>query len=205
MYVGKPEAEGKVADYKRKRLRSLIIAKSDMFGALSATEYFLKEVKDIHHPLYRSFQDVIIVTYCRPFVESRGGVSIGDKHAKVRGRPDLYDMHCKLLKMRNKFVAHSDADIRTVVIVPRGNKFEYQDKRTVDTAYYISNQRLHLDDFNVVYELCRWVGGSIDLECKKLLSWISPPTDTPGGPYELLPHEDDEPLITPATRRDRVL
>jgi hypothetical protein len=97
-----------------------------------------------------------------------------------------------ILNARNQHVAHSDNNIRTITIYPKGHREEHDNRRAADTSYVIANHTFPLETFPIIKELCLRVGGRMEQEARKLLDRLCPPNDTPGAIFELLP---DNPKI----------
>lgn len=185
-------------EHLRRQLHRLLVAKSDIHDALRATEYFIAEVTTMQHPLFLSFQQMIVVSYSRPFTKTRSGGQISDKYARFPNMPGLQEMHRTLLDARDQHVAHSDAAIRTITIYPRGHKIEHDNRRAADTSYVIANHTFPLETFPIIKELCRHVGGRLDSDARALLNKLCPPADTPGSAFELLPADDKQVFELPA-------
>lgn len=71
-------------------------------------------------PLLQSLTTALVVAYCRPFVMSRGNPTYADRTVpgsilRVYSAPERA-FHEELLLMRNREVAHSDADLLQILL-----------------------------------------------------------------------------------------
>ncbi len=85
------------------------------FNIAGSAAYFLSEAsEDTKYPLedlrrFKCFETTAIVSYSRPFSESKGGMpKLSLKYCGVRLSTEEKLLHEKLLKLRNKLIAHSD-------------------------------------------------------------------------------------------------
>jgi len=69
--------------------------------------------KDVRFPLLRD----IIVSYCRPFIKSRGKGIKGDLHGVKFQNKDMESLHEELLTLRHQLFAHTDLNYKNPKIV----------------------------------------------------------------------------------------
>lgn len=108
---------------RKKRLHRLIVAQSDIFAAYHACAFFLQNVKTLKDPLYEPLFLAIVVCYARPFVDSKGFGRLPRQWEHFQDG-NLQAAHNDLLRIRHEIVAHSDAGVRKVQIVPPGATLE---------------------------------------------------------------------------------
>jgi len=66
---------------------------------------------------FRCYETTAIMSYCRPFTNpSSGSRPLTLKMTGAKLSPDLLETHRTLLALRNKVVAHSDADMMRMVV-----------------------------------------------------------------------------------------
>lgn len=108
----------------KREFHKLAVAQSDLIHARAACRYFVEHVNDIAHTIYYPLFVTIVICYARPFTDS-------DTFGRLRkewGRfsdQRLQRSHDLMLKTRNEVVAHSDAAIRRVRIVPAGVAYPF--------------------------------------------------------------------------------
>ena len=105
----------------RGTLYKLVVARSDFIEALFTARYVIANVHDPRDELWFPLQDAIVVSYARPFTGNRPLGSPAPEWS-VFGDPKLQSLHDDLIELRHKTIAHSDAAIRRVLIVPPGVK-----------------------------------------------------------------------------------
>jgi hypothetical protein len=106
---------------QNRRIRMLYSLK-DIQLALSAAD-FLQEC-DPNEPIgkiplrrYKCFETTAIISYARPFSDSKGGVpKLSMKMIGVKLNEEQHELHNEILDMRNKSFAHSDAEFMRMVV-----------------------------------------------------------------------------------------
>lgn len=103
-----------------RRLR-MLYSLGDFQLALSAAE-FLKEL-DPDEPInkvmlrrYRCYETTLIISYGRPFSASDGIPRLSLKMAGVQLDSKEQALHNKIIRLRNKKIAHSDADMMRMLV-----------------------------------------------------------------------------------------
>jgi hypothetical protein len=108
---------------EEKKLRRLVIADSDLWQAYRFIELLLKyECQDLETDDDRSVRDLVtaldialVVAYCRPFLQSKGGrrkntaLQLQGQLLRVYS-DDEKKLHLAIVEQRNSEFAHSDAD-----------------------------------------------------------------------------------------------
>jgi hypothetical protein len=156
-------------DRRKFNAQKLFVATSDIRAATNACQFLIENVKDKNHPLYVPLLTAIIVSYARPFSESRKR-GYGELKGKWRKFPnrELQDMHETLLDMRNKVIAHSDSDARKVEIQIEDTQLG---KRISSVS--VVSQSLPLEVFPAVLRVCRDLGDRLELEALNELDCLS--------------------------------
>lgn len=88
-------------------------ALTDFQQALSALSFFMElpdETTRIERKRFRSYHTDAIISYCRPFTQSRGYPSLAFKPFKEALSTNERALHFTLVDERNKVVAHRDED-----------------------------------------------------------------------------------------------
>jgi hypothetical protein len=108
----------------KRQFHKLAIARSDLIHARAACRYFIEHVGDIAHAIYYPLFVTIVICYARPFTDN-------DTFGRLQKRwgafaeQRLQRSHDLMLKTRNEVVAHSDAAIRKIRIVPAGVTYPF--------------------------------------------------------------------------------
>jgi hypothetical protein len=110
------QSELKLLHAERRRIR-LLYSLGDFQLALSACEFLYEcdpqeTYSKIQLRRFRCFETTLIIAYCRPFSQSDGNVApLTLKMAKVDLTEKEKLLHRRLIRMRNKIVAHSDREL----------------------------------------------------------------------------------------------
>ena len=108
----------------KRQFHKLAVAQSDLIHARAACRYFTEHVNDIAHTIYYPLFVTIVICYARPFTDNdtfgRLAKSWGTFHDER-----LQRSHDLMLKTRNEVVAHSDATVRRIHIVPAGVAYPF--------------------------------------------------------------------------------
>jgi hypothetical protein len=103
----------------------MLYSLKDIQLALSAADFLQDCVPDqpinkVELRRYKCFESTAIVSYARPFSESEGGVpKLSMKMIGVRLDPEKEAMHNEIIQLRNRVVAHSDAEMMRMVVQTR--------------------------------------------------------------------------------------
>jgi len=100
-------------------LYQLIVGMSDIRAAQTTAEYAVTVVNDIKSPLWFPLLEAVVVSYARPFTANRPYGPLPKRWANFAD-PGQQKLHDDLVETRNKAVAHSDAAVRRVMIIPPG-------------------------------------------------------------------------------------
>jgi hypothetical protein len=104
-----------VNEIERQRLR-LLYSLGDFQLALSACEFLYeceadKKYSKIELRRFRCYETAMITAYTRPFSQSRGTIpKLSLKMTGAQLSAEQIELHEKLMTLRNKAVAHSDAE-----------------------------------------------------------------------------------------------
>lgn len=120
--------------------RRLLLARIDLEEAKAALVELLERKiplprRALPSPLLLSLTTALVVAYARPFIHSRGASSIAEKAVPgVILKPltsKQRELHEALLELRNKEIAHSDADILdiSVRLFPDGDSAIFKNVR----------------------------------------------------------------------------
>lgn len=104
-----------------RRIR-LLYSMKDIQLALSAAD-FLQEcdpetrISKVELRRYKCYETTAIVSYARPFSESRGKIpKLSLKMIGVKLNDESKELHDRLLNLRNRVVAHSDAEMMRMAV-----------------------------------------------------------------------------------------
>ena len=108
----------------KRQFHKLAIAQSDILNARAACRYFVEHVSDIAHTIYYPLFVTIVICYARPFTDNDTFGRLAKKWGTFSNQR-LQRSHDLMLKTRNEVVAHSDAAIRQIRIVPAGVTYPF--------------------------------------------------------------------------------
>jgi len=109
-------AGARVLHAERRRIR-LLYSLGDLQLALSACAFLMECDPDSRYSKvemrrFRCFETALIIAYARPFSQSDGGVPpLTLKMANVNLSEEEMTLHRRLIRMRNKVIAHSDREL----------------------------------------------------------------------------------------------
>ena len=102
-------------------LYKIIIARSDINAAMDSCDLMLGNVKDFYKDykkgLYVPLLNAIIICYARPFSQNKPFGPINSKWINNFDNRQK-EIHHDLLFRRNRMIAHSDFNIRKIIIYP---------------------------------------------------------------------------------------
>lgn len=116
----KPELQQHLRLYRR-----LWLSRSDLLQAMDIIHIIIEETKPFpqQNPpsaKLEALTSALVVTYARPFVNTRGESTVAEKTVPgslLRGLTKLQrELHDRIISMRQKEVAHSDADILDIAL-----------------------------------------------------------------------------------------
>ena len=109
-----PEKMRLHADARRRRL---LYSLNDLQQALSACEFLYECDEDASYSKvelrrFRCFETTLVVSYARPFTQSRGGtLPLTMKMVGLKLSGENRALHARLVDMRNTIMAHSDEEM----------------------------------------------------------------------------------------------
>lgn len=65
---------------------------------------------------FRCYHDAAVISYCRPFTQSKGLPTLSFKAIGIEPASDERELHRRIIEYRNKVVAHTDADRMSLVV-----------------------------------------------------------------------------------------
>lgn len=174
----------------REALYKFVVARSDFTEALFATRYVIANVHDPRDELWFPLQAAIVVSYARPFTGNRPLGPLAPEWS-VFDDPELQSLHDDLIELRHKTIAHSDAVIRRVLIVPPGVKLGPA-PTSVGGGVAVSTSKLPLARFSEIERLCLDIGRRVNLAADEMTAAMLAANDLPSVPTDLLTLEPDE-------------
>lgn len=103
--------------HERRRRQRLLYSLNDLQQARSACEFLYECDEDekyskIDLRRFRCYETTLVVAYTRPFSQSIGEIpALTMKMIDLRLSPERQAVHDQLIQMRNKIMAHSDAEM----------------------------------------------------------------------------------------------
>lgn len=112
-------AERKAASRKQKKLKlyKLALARSDFAASRRACELMGAHVQGHDHPLYFHLFSSAVVAYAKPFVDNKSFGSLPSEWRKFE-HPWMAQVHSDAIKARHEVIAHNDASVRKMWILP---------------------------------------------------------------------------------------
>ncbi|KWV60183.1 hypothetical protein AS156_30040 [Bradyrhizobium macuxiense] len=111
-----PNDHPRALQEERRRIR-LLYSLGDFQLALSACDFLYEcdpqgQYSKIELRRFRCFETTLVIAYGRPFSQSEGGVPpLTLKMAKAQLTEPQQALHRRLIRMRNKIIAHSDREM----------------------------------------------------------------------------------------------
>lgn len=91
---------------------------------------------------YRCYEAQVIISFCRPFVDSRASSSLSLKRVGLRLSADEIALKTRLLHLRNKIIAHSDYEEMHY----KGVTFEIPNASAQKLPLFVWDEGVQLDD-----------------------------------------------------------
>lgn len=172
---------------KKRMFHRLAVARSDIFAAWKTVGLLAEQVKEMGDPLYEPLFHAIVASYARPFKESKPYGPLPARWGRFAD-PRLQDAHDVLLRARDRHVAHSDAVVREVHVLPPGSTLG--GFRTANLFLMVTTTWWPLENFKNVFDTCSDLGGRLDTEVERLLRDLYGQVDLPAKPFRVDPEDD---------------
>ena len=170
--------------HRKRDLHRLVVARSDITAALNACRLLIAEVKAVGDDLYRPLLDAIVVSYSRPFTANKPLGSLPAKWSKFSD-PRHQHVHDQILKMRHKFVAHSDPYERSVYIVPPYVPIPGAGTHFVDVGVAVRTTAFEVGHFPDIERTCLDLGSRLNAAVDPLLKELYGSRVLPGAQFQL--------------------
>jgi hypothetical protein len=172
---------------QKRDLYRLVTARSDVTAALRATELMLTSVKKLGDELYDPLWHAIVISYARPFTQNKPHGALPARWTKF-DEDRLQLTHDSLIDDRKKFVAHGDAEVRKVQILPPGIYFgEVGPNAGIGVSVF--KGAYEREYFQDVYELCYDLGSRLNIAVEELLETLYGGMALPLASFDLRIHE----------------
>lgn len=154
-------------------LYKIVVARSDINAAMDACDIMLKEVKDFYedykHGKYTPILNAIIICYARPFTNNKPFGPL-DKIWSVFSDKRHQEIHYDLIRFRHKMIAHSDFNVRKVIVYPKHVAMDHPMKfQSPEVSVAVSFKALSLEYIKEVRVVCFDLGSRLNSEIKKEL------------------------------------
>lgn len=145
---------------ERHELARLIVARSDIATARQVSEHLiaLPSERDL---LWRPLADATVITYCRLFTGNRPFGPLESCWASFEDEAQQ-DLHDYLMRLRHKTVAHSDAVVRSVLVLPPGTPRPYTAPQG-NWDVSVRSEALLPRGFDRVLQLCDVLGTRLNV------------------------------------------
>lgn len=170
---------------QKMNLYKLVVARSDIKAAFETCELFMKTVDNLGHDLYYPLFCSIVICYGRPFSDNEPIGPLPGYWSKFSDKR-LQETHDDLISTRNKLVAHSDLDIRKVIIYPPDTHVEKTKLISGNVGVGIRSFYFPLKRFPIIHktslDLGHRLNNVIEEEIKKIYGGGM---DLPNAPFPL--------------------
>ena len=186
-----PKEEGSLTRADRKKeLYKLAVARSDVTEALRLTEFLIAQVRELSDPIYLPLYHAVVAAYARPFKRSQPLGKLGDNWAAF-GNPRNQATHDRLITLRDKVIAHSDAALRPAEIYPPGSRVPIDGTLVTEASVCLTRPLLDLDQFPAIRTTCLDLGNRLEKAVNDALADLY---DGRVLPVEAFPLKFDEEL-----------
>jgi hypothetical protein len=175
--------EAQLLKQKKKELYKLTVARSDIGAAHSTCKLLLNTVKNLLDDLCMPLQAAIVISYARPFTKNDPYGALPEKWQRF-STPSHTSLHKKMLELRHKVIAHSDAEARIVHIYPPGFRIS-PDMVSACYGSGCTTFALPLDAFREFMLLSKDLGTRINDKIDQLLDEIHTDEERTEHPFEL--------------------
>jgi hypothetical protein len=169
---------------KKKELYQLAIARSDITEAMTTCDLIIQHVRDMGDKLYLPLFHAIVVSYARPFTQNRPHGRLSAEWATFSD-PHFQEAHDKLIKARNQYIAHSDEEIRKVLILPSGAPIGETGLRAGDISLTVRTLGFSLSWFPSIHDLCLDLGSRMETRVNSLLAELYAGCQLPAEAFPL--------------------
>jgi hypothetical protein len=89
-----------------------------------AAQYIIDNVKAVNDRMFQPLTCTAVISYARPFVHSRGYAPLPKPYETFQSE-GMRVLHSTIMNYRNGYVAHSDADLNKVMLIPKGSEVSW--------------------------------------------------------------------------------
>lgn len=175
--------EKKNVSSRKKQFYKIVVARQDIKAALDACRLFLSSVHGLDDALYFPLLNAIVVCYSRPF-SSNKPLGPLPKTWHTFDNQKFAEIHKTILDLRNKTIAHSDLEIRKVLIFPKGTPIGITGL-TSGLGVAVKDILLPLERFPLIEAACLDLGSRLNFEVEKELESLFGSKDLPPKEFEL--------------------
>jgi hypothetical protein len=154
---------------KKKELYQLAIARSDITGAMATCDLIIQHVKDLGDKLYQPLFQAMVIAYARPFTRNRPHGRLPAEWSKF-AEPHFQEAHEALIRARDKYIAHSDEEIRKVLIFPHGSDLLETGFKAGDISLTVRTLGFPLEWFPSIRDLCLDLARRMETRVNSLLT-----------------------------------
>lgn len=182
-----PTKQPPARSQQKRDLYRLLVARSDMNASLRAADLIIKNVKSIKDRNLYPLTTSVIVCYARPFTANKPYGSLPNKWSKF-DNSRYQTTHDKLLQARHELFAHSDMNVRKVLIVPPNATLISHgghEWKSPEIATEVSYTLFGLDFFKIVRETNIDIGRRMQDEIDKLIIDLYENMELPNKAFNL--------------------
>jgi hypothetical protein len=166
-----PTKQPPTRSQQKRDLYKLLVARSDLNASLRAAIFIIKNVKSIKDRILYPLTTSVVVCYARPFTANKPYGALPNKWSKF-DNPRYQATHDELLQARHELFAHSDMNVKQVMIVPPNIPLMThggQEWKNPEIGTEVSYKLFAPDYFELVRETNTDIGRRMRAEIDKLI------------------------------------
>jgi hypothetical protein len=169
---------------KKKELYKLAVARTDITSAMDTCNLIIENVGHIGDDFYLPLFHAIVIAYARPFTRNR---PLGRLSAEwsTFSTPDFQETHDDLIRSRDKFIAHSDEEVRRVEIYPPGAPLGETGYLSGSVGVAVRTIAFPLSRFHDIRVLCSDLGHRLESRINILLAELYNSRELPNESFTL--------------------
>jgi hypothetical protein len=169
---------------KKKQLYQLAVARSDIKDAMTTCELLIQHVEGLGDKLYQPLFHAIVMAYARPFTRNQPLGPLPAEWSKF-SNPHFQETHDDLIKSRHQFIAHSDEEIRKVIIFPPGASLGKTGLKSGGVSISIRTIAFRISKFHDIRDLCHDLGSRLDKRVNAVVTELYTNRKLPNKSFQL--------------------
>jgi hypothetical protein len=169
---------------KKKELYQLAIARSDITAAMTTCDLIIQHVKELGSDLYQPLFHAMVIAYARPFTHNKPLGRLPGEWSKFSD-PHFQEAHDALIRSRHQYIAHSDEEIKKVLIFPHGAALGETGLKSGGISLTVKTMGFPLSWFPYIRNLCLDLGSRLDVRVNNLLAELYAERKLPAEAFPL--------------------